>query len=380
MKRSLAVVGLVAACTGSRAPGPDAAITPDATAYPAFHPSMPQVKPAGRPPLVIANPTIQVVYFAGETAQATYDPVLADYAASAVFSSELAEYGVRSATLAPALTLATSAPGTVPETAVDSFVKSELDGTHAEIGAVDSATLATKEFILIYPASSMVTVGGVDLCTSGATGYHRDVVLGSGARAQVGVVPTCDTGAGVIAGATYAMVAIATDPLVGLQPQGWAGFGGTLAQPASFGGELDTVCADAPATIDGYDVAKIWSNAAAAAYHDPCAPADPSPYFIAVPLATDPVGTGLGVSVAAGSFTTIALDLISDGPTSAPWRLGATAVGDLTATFSFDLPTGQNGDVLHMIVGAQAATSGVVDITSTLGGVTHTWALAVQAQ
>ncbi len=380
MDRALAIVGLFVACTGSRPPGPDAAIGPDATAYPAFHPSMPQVKPAGRPPLVLANPTIQVVYFSGETAQATYNPVFADYVASAVFSSELAEYGVRSGTLAPPLTVGTSAPATVPETAVDMFIKGELDGTHAEIGPVDSATLATKEFILVYPASSVVTVGGVDTCTSGTTGYHRDVVLASGARAQVGIVPTCDAGAGVIAGATYAMVAIATDPLVGLQPQGWAGFGGSLAQPAAFGGELDTVCADAPATIDGYSVAKIWSNAAAAAYHDPCAPADPSPYFIAVPLATDPVGTGLGVTVPVGSYTTVALDLISDGPTSAAWLLGATAVGDLTATFSFDLPTGDNGDVLHLIVGAQAATSGVVDVTSTLGGVTHTWPLAVQAQ
>ncbi len=380
MDRSLAIVGLFVACTSARPPGPDAAIGPDATAYPAFHPSMPQVKPAGRPPLVLANPTIQVVYFANETAQATYDPVLADYVASAVFSSELAEYSVRSATLAPPLTLAATAPPTVPETAVDAFITSELDGTHAEIGAVDSATLAAKEFILIYPAASMVTVSGVDMCTSGATGYHRDDVLASGARAQVGVVPTCDAGAGVIAGATYAMVAIATDPLVALQPQGWAGFGGAIAQPAAFGGELDTVCADAPAMIDGYNVAKIWSNAAAAAYHDPCAPADPSPYFVAVPIATDPVGTGLGVTVPVGSYTTVALDLISDGPTSAAWRLGATAVGDLTATFSFDSPTGQNGDVRHVIVGAQAATSGVVDITSTLGGVTHTWPLAVQAQ
>ena len=116
-------------------------------------------------------------------------------------------------------------------------------------------------------------------------------------------------------------------------------------------------------------VQRIWSNAEAAQYRDPCVPAPATPYFNAVPVLTDGVtvhasdGTEIvtnGVLVPVGSTRTIALELFSTAPT-APWSVAAYDLRSLLGEpvrldLSIDRGAGANGDVLQLTI--QAAGTG----------------------
>jgi hypothetical protein len=131
-------------------------------------------------------------------------------------------------------------------------------------------------------------------------------------------------------------------------------------------------------------VQRAWSNAAAAASHDPCEPQGTSPYFNSAPVLEDtiqltgsPSGSTKGASIPVGSSKTVELDLYSDGPTSGPWTVSAQ---DLTSrladagpalSFSLDNTQGRNGDKLHLTIHALSASPlGVAPflIVNELGG------------
>jgi hypothetical protein len=139
-------------------------------------------------------------------------------------------------------------------------------------------------------------------------------------------------------------------------------------------------------------VQRVWSNAAAAASHDPCQPNGSTPYFNSAPVLTDtvqipntvfgPLETQ-GVDIPIGTSKTIEVDLYSDAPTPGPWTVSAI---DLSSTFfgatspalsfSFDKTTGQNGDKLHLTIKALAAGplgASPFWIESDLGNVQKFW-------
>lgn len=118
-------------------------------------------------------------------------------------------------------------------------------------------------------------------------------------------------------------------------------------------------------------VQHVWSNAAAAAGHDPCQPNGTTPYFNSAPVMTDtvqipnsvfgPLETK-GVKIPIGSSAKIEVDLYSDGPTSGPWAVSALNLSSIffgaanpALSFSFDKPTGQNGDKLYLTIKSLAA-------------------------
>jgi hypothetical protein len=137
----------------------------------------------------------------------------------------------------------------------------------------------------------------------------------------------------------------------------------------------------------------VWSNKAAAAYHDPCIPNVGGPYFVSVPVARDPVQvtlqplagsmvvTSTGVLVPVGSTKTVDVQLLSDGPTTAPWTVSTQLLGGSGFTFSFDRSTGQNGDVLHLSITAPStAQQGTVALYSTLEGRRTFYVFPVQSK
>jgi hypothetical protein len=159
------------------------------------------------------------------------------------------------------------------------------------------------------------------------------------------------------------------------------------------GGEIADMCVLEPSSFItppdvGFLVQRVWSNANAAASHDPCAPVPAGEvYFNAVPdLSMTEMHPGSyleGIPVPPGGTGTAALHLFSDAKTPGPFTISVAETG-ITGTrvppdplhqlsFSLDRTTGENGDVVTLTIhrkplaGGEKAAGLAFQITSTLG-------------
>jgi hypothetical protein len=163
------------------------------------------------------------------------------------------------------------------------------------------------------------------------------------------------------------------------------------------GPEVADMCAanpDAFFTPPGISdlVQRVWSNAAAAAGHDPCEPDGTTPYFNSAPVLDDTVQIPntvfgaletKGVQIPVGTSKTIEVDLYSDGPTSGPWQVSGIDLSSVffgstkpALSFSFDKSEGQNGDKLNLTITALATGplgASPFWIESDLGNVSKFW-------
>jgi hypothetical protein len=162
---------------------------------------------------------------------------------------------------------------------------------------------------------------------------------------------------------SHELIETATDPV-------FTGYVQTDEASAAFQigtwGEVCDLCEFAPSTefrppgVPGLSQ-RCWSNAAAAAGHDPCVPAISTPYFNAAPVLSDAVSLSWsgdtyqakGVRIPVGGTKTIEVDLFSDAPTP-DWHVVAL---DYASTFdgqppalqlSLDRATGNNGSRLKL--------------------------------
>jgi hypothetical protein len=331
---------------------------------------MPQLQKGTLTP--IAKPVVVNVYFNGETLQSMIDDQTTKWIGSSHFTDAVKEYGVTPGSVAPAIALTEDAGTMLMSTDVENWLKGKLDGTHAEFGAVDATTLASEIFVLYYPAASTITFtnGGGKSCQDFGA-YHLGVTLASGAVANYAVVPRCTPTApqsqiqALTAAATGMIVSAATNPIptATANTAGYAGFDQENLAWSLSNSEVGTACdVNKPVLLSdiGVMVSGTWSNAAAAAYHEPCIPTpDAQPYFAAAAVQTDLVpllGTmAKGVKVPKGGSSKIALELFSDAPTTGAWDVTA-----LAAQPGYDLsiaPTsGSNGDVLELTITDKGAT------------------------
>jgi hypothetical protein len=371
------------------------------TSYPAFKPSMPQLQKGSL--AVISNPVVIPVYFAGESLQSGIDSGLSTWAASASVQAALGEYGVTSLKTGTAIPLTETPPATMAAADVQAWLEGKLDGTSAQFGPVDASTLASEIFVLFYPAATTVSYGSAVSCQDFDT-YDMGVTLASGAVAHYVVDARCSPVPGmtqtewlVLGGGSSAVDRIGSPtPSMSSTASGWAGFDAPHQAFASTGGELSTACTPAVLRLGGSPAreigpvgagptAAVWSNTAAAAYHDPCLPAPSGPYFVSAPVASDTVtltsgGTSQGVSVPVGQSKTVDVQLLSDGPTSGPWTVSTLLLGTSGFTFALDRTAGSNGDTLHLTVTAPSkAAQDTVAIFSTLGTRQAFWMLSVQS-
>jgi len=129
----------------------------------------------------------------------------------------------------------------------------------------------------------------------------------------------------------------------------------------------------------GFDLlSRFWSNSAAAAGHDPCAPPITFPYFNSVPVLPDQIPVTIysgqvitnGVAVPLGTSKTIDVQLYSDAPTG-DWNVEADDAANFASVnagelqFSWNKTTGNNGDTLQLTItrvknGAQGGTEIVI--------------------
>jgi len=361
------------ACGGddnTQTDGGDAGNDADAAIpYPAPHSPMPQAVNSGGS--VIASPKLVAISFQGDTLQPDIDKFASDLVSSPNYwKGAVSEYGV-----GPLTQVAYHANETPPQTLADSDVQAWITNkiqTDSTFPKPDASTI----YALFYPKDTNVTALGGTTCQE-FQGYHDSYPLDASTNVIYAIVPRCAPPpvAGVTdadqmtAEASHEIVEAATDPLPSSKPAYVTVDANSHAWELLAGGEIGDLCGAYPNVFyvpTGFDhlMQRVWSNANAAASHDPCQPDAPTPYFNSAPLLSDtiriqvggvPVNTQ-GVKLAVGASTTIELDLYSDGPTSGPWTV---SVLDITSAFfggkpalelTLDQTTGQNGDKLNLTI------------------------------
>jgi hypothetical protein len=362
LSSSILLVACSDAPTATNDAGDDAATLdagPDAFA-PAPHADAPTVENAGG--VVLANPKLVVVTFSNDPLAPQIESFAQSIGASAYWSATTSEYGVGAATYAGAVHVDAPPASPLTQDAFESWLSSQLDGTHADWPAYDASTI----YSVVFPAGSGVMVDGVAACKS-APAYHFEIPS-SGKSILYAAENRCDPLFGlagidyVTAGLSHEWIEAATDPHYITGP--------AFEQPASkygdwtltTGGEVADMCTNRsdvyfkPADLP-FTVQRSWSNASAIAGHDPCVPAQDGAYFAAAPSFDATVhGTYEGESfvsegehVAIGASVAIEVDLFSDAP-SDPFDVSAQAFAGENLAFSWDQTSGSNGDKLMLTI------------------------------
>jgi len=332
---------------------PEVPAAPAPPTFPAPHPDPPRVVSSGGP--VLATPRLVPVFFEGDDLEPRIEEFLHALASSTYWTATTKEYGVGALSVAPSVVTADAPPATDAD-------------LRAWLGKQPGADASTV-FVVFYPPSAPLDVHGKKSCEA-FDGYHLARPAKAGPPVIYAVVSRCETGSkaldAVTAAASHEIVEAATDPFYEDDPAFASADDAHAAWTLATVGEVSDMCALEPQAagrlVGDFMVQRSWSNAAAAAGHDPCVPAVPGPFFSALPVLDESVSldTGSstlatkGVRVAVGETRTIDIALYSDAPTGA-WQVSAR---DGSALFggakelelSFDRTTGNNGDVLHLTV------------------------------
>jgi hypothetical protein len=337
--------------------------------YPAPHSPMPIVTNLGGP--VMLTPKIVPITFPKDPFQDDIVQFVSGLGATAYWAAATSEYKVNAAVGQTPVILTESAPGTIDDTAIQTWITQSV--ASQVLPTPDAQTI----FAIYYPAGTTVTLQGMSSC-SAFGGYHNSVQLSSG-PVSYAVIPRCAsfggmTGIDVITGtSSHELIEASTDPF----PQttnpgpayGQVDLDHIVWEFVVGGGEVGDMCAQNPGAFFkpqgyAYTVQRTWSNKAAAASHDPCTPSLPNEvYFNSAPVLSDSVTLSIqgqsvttkGVSIPVGQSKTVEVDLYSDGPTTGPWSLeaqdfGALQGGAADLSFQFDKTTGQNGDKVKMTI------------------------------
>lgn len=386
---------IVAACSdGGAQPTPDAGVeasAPEAGFTPAEHPAAPIVTSSGGS--VLASPKVVVVTFSNEPFASQLETFAQTLGATAYWSSTTSEYGVGPLQYAGAVHVDAPPATTLSQDALESWLASELDGTHPAWPAWDASTI----YAIVMPKGAGIQVDGAPPCAS-SPAYHYEI--DSGAQHIVyAAINRCEPIFGLsgidylTAGLSHEWVEASTDPLYITAPA----YDGPAAKYTDWnlvtGGEVADFCtpmndiyfkpADFPFTVQ-----RSWSNAAAVAGHDPCVPASPGPYFAAVPVLPGTLHgtyygqsfTSEGAHVALGASIDVEVDLFSDAPTDA-FAVSATSSG-ANLDFSWDRASGSNGDVLTLTITRNADAKNITgvdffEISALLNGRVVKWIGAV---
>lgn len=362
---------------------PDA--NPDAgPVYAAFQPKVPQILSAGGP--VLAAPRIVPIVFPTTAFKAEIADYLPKAIASAEWTEQLAEYGVGAGTTVAPITSVPLPSKSPTQTELETFIAQQVAA--GAWGTPDTTTFGSQLYVLFFPQGSSVAFpGGKATCVGGPNGYHFEAMAGS-THVPYAVIGNCNNQLDHVTRTTWHEIGEGcTDPF---RFPNKAYFKADPAWAQAFGGgETGDMCAlrtDAtvtPADI-GYTIQRMWSNASAAAYHDPCIPVLGKPYFAAAPVLPDMIKLGAakvpGVQISVATSRTIEVQLFSDGPTPTPFNVSAKeSLGGGALAFAWDKTSGKNGDVLHLTITANVNTPAgtTFEITSALGTSSSQWIGAV---
>lgn len=170
------------------------------------------------------------------------------------------EYGVETAEVLANVRVATRAPSRVTQAQIESLLMSSINS--GALPRAPDGTLNGVYYALHYPSSTIIDAAGSTSC--GFHGYHSELTLGR-ERAAYGVIPTCDQSYrgfteldGITTGASHELVEAATDPYVRSAPAYLATASVWRMFPNS--AEVTDRCVGQYIRVDGYVVARSWSN------------------------------------------------------------------------------------------------------------------------
>jgi hypothetical protein len=260
---------------------------------------MPQVlrqDPAG----VIASPKVVVATWSDDPYRDDIEAFYPAFAASTQWAAQTSEYGVGALAVGTPIHLPGNAPSSYTDEDVQMLLMTQL-GPSAPWGPADPSTVYT----FVIEESTSFDAQGEDCC-SAFGGYHGDVLVGS---VDVPYAVLCECPPGTLAGGTldgltgaasHELIEAATDAYPYDGASGYTAPGPPFAGWIyATGGEVADLCELATTafwtpTALGYAVQRTWSNAAAAAGHDPCVSDGTTPYYQTLPAtdATIPFGGG----------------------------------------------------------------------------------------
>jgi hypothetical protein len=372
MRTSLVVlVCTVTACSQHSAHDtPDAEMpdAPDAGPFTeAAHDTAPQVVPLGGP--VMTSPKVLPIFFQNDsTVQPQVEMFISQLSTSTYWTTISQEYGVGALTYLPSI-VSTDTPPTT-DTALQTWIAGNADGTHAGWPKADGNTL----YAVFLPAGVTLTASFGTSCVDFG-GYHSEGKLADNVTKFIyALLPRCGTGTTTLdsltAATSHEFLEASTDPFYYTDGQYQQTDNNHIIWTYAPGGELGDMCEYAASSfqrlVGNFLVQRTWSNASAAAGHDPCVPTLPTPYVGAAPVLPDMLSVGnvptYGVNVGLNQSVTIEVELFSDAPSSVEWQLKATDVGALnnqptTLSFSWDRTAGNNGDKLHLTITRTAQSS-----------------------
>jgi hypothetical protein len=332
------------ATTASSSSGDGAQGNPSNT-YPAPFPAPPQVQNFGGP--VLSSPKFVPVFFSNDDA-ATVSQVedfLSKIGAGSYWTAAVSEYGVGAGTSTASVSLTEAAPGTIDDSAIQTWLAGKLNGDDPAWPAADANTV----YVLHYPAGSTITfsdpMSGTASSCQDFGGYHSNITLDAnhgGMNVAYAVLPRCQAfGGGTVldeltGSESHELIEASTDPYPMTDPA-YADVddGHIYWDLALGGGEVGDMCAQFSGVFTSfppdlpYVVQRTWSNKAALAGNDPCVPALPGEvYFTAAPELDDVTLSIMGqtvtvkaVQIPVGQSKTIDLDLFSNASTNGPFSV-----------------------------------------------------------
>lgn len=352
---------------------------------PAFPPPPPQVLRATGE--VLASPRVIPVFFTGDSLQTQLNSFITNYVTRSSSWNVLQEYGVGRGTVGSAVVLSGALASQMDEAAVKTLVLGRIqDGS---LPKPDANTLYT----VYFPSSVTLLSDGGTSCVDFA-GYHTFVKQTDGTRAALAVLPRCrQTTLALLTYATsHELAEAATDPYLGA----W----NTLIDPYALwaiplhGAELGDLCenlSDAAYSESGIGVVtRLFSNAAMAAYKNPCLPAPSGASFFSIARPTELRDVSIGndlhqietVAVPIGQTRSIEVRSISDIKPGPSWTVVASEAplgGTKALSFAWQEAPGQtrattrDGGTLHLQVTASStASTGFTTILLTATGTTST--------
>jgi hypothetical protein len=364
---------LVLGACGGRVDAPGDTSGDSGAAFPASSPDNPQVVDLGGPRIL--HPKLVVYFDPTDADAASMTSYLSDLAASDFWQQTTGEYGIGAIASVTSMPLSAPVSTDLSDTSVAELLAPLATSYLAENPDAGGATSVVNGVSLRYDTLFvLVTPSSVACSTESAN--HGSMTAGS-VTVPYAFSQRCPDTIGALTPAqhevallTHEVVDAATCPFPNTAPAyahvdddhlAWSTTDG-----APFSTELNHMCESnrTPVTIGAQTVTleRVWSNAAAAAGHDRCVPvpAGSGPEVLAVPVLTDhvPFATGqttLGVTLAQGASTTIAVNLVSDAPTSAAWYVEAVDVAaengrPAELALTLDESRGENGDVVHLTI------------------------------
>jgi hypothetical protein len=357
----------------------DAPQVPEAGPFVEAPHSEPVITSNGGP--VLANPLLVTITYSDDTNRATEEALGAFMVKSTWLATVGKEYGVGLGTSANVELPATS-PGTIDDTGIQSLIASLITaGTAPDPVADGGAQSAGAAYMIYFPTTTNITVGGSTLCEISGGGYHYESeVNANGHSFAYAVVSPCPglpapPPENIVWAASHEFIESATDPYFISAP------GYVILDPSqawgSIGGEVGDLCTYVlPQWTEGsYTyLQRVYSNASAASGGDPCIPS-PAAYF-----GTD-IEPQTFVPVAAGKTATFQVKGWSTADVGA-WSISTYAAPvQGTATVNATLGTNMlaNGETttltVEMPAGTAAQTYVDIYVTSQGTGTAYTTAL-----